>query len=325
MKKHWTTILLLSFYVALLSGFAYLFYFLCDGECVLPSAHALYLDPSQYADSHLTGVVQILVHRVHVQPFNLVATIIFILAIMHTFAAHYFTVLSKRLRERNIRLGREPIESFWVEGCYFLGEIEVIFGLWIIPLFATMAYYYNWEAALHYIDGMEFVEPLFVVVIMALASTWPIVKLADDTLKLVAKVGGGSIRAWWWVILTLGPLAGSLITEPGAMTISALLLAKHFYDWRPSHKFAYATLGLLFTNISVGGVLTNFAAPPVLMVSRGWGWGTWYMLEHFGWKALLGILLANTCYYFFFRSEFAPMEAKQAQRPVRKGGGGRGE
>lgn len=35
----------------------------------------------------------------------------------------------------------------------------------------------------------------------------------------------------------------------------------------------YATLGLLFVNISIGGTLTHFAAPPVVMVAEKWDWG----------------------------------------------------
>ena len=58
------------------------------------------------------------------------------------------------------------------------------------------------------------------------------------------------------------------------MTICALLLARQFYDLNPSVKFRYATLGLLFVNVSVGGTLTHFAAPPVLMVAAKWSWDT---------------------------------------------------
>jgi Na+/H+ antiporter NhaD/arsenite permease-like protein len=46
-------------------------------------------------------------------------------------------------------------------------------------------------------------------------------------------------------------------------------------------------LGTLFVNISIGGVLTHFAAPPVLMVARVWQWDSGFMFTHFGWKAAL--------------------------------------
>ena len=56
-------------------------------------------------------------------------------------------------------------------------------------------------------------------------------------------------------------------------------------------------------NVSIGGTLTHFAAPPVLMVARPWGWDTPFMLGHFGWRAALGIALATTAYYLLFRRE----------------------
>ncbi|KAB2833513.1 MAG: hypothetical protein F9K51_03425, partial [Candidatus Dadabacteria bacterium] len=118
-------------------------------------------------------------------------------------------------------------------------------------------------------------------------------------------------------ILTIGPLLGSFITEPAAITISALVLSNKFYDLKPSAKLKYATLGLLFVNISVGGTLTHFAAPPVLMVSGPWNWGTDFMLTHFGWKALIGILVSNGLYFIFFRRELARLQEGFALRTLK--------
>ena len=86
------------------------------------------------------------------------------------------------------------------------------------------------------------------------------------------------------------------------MTICALLLRQKFYALKPSKRLSYATLGLLFVNISVGGTLTHFAAPPVVMVATKWSWDLIYMLTSFGWKAALGIIIANIVYYLRFRS-----------------------
>ena len=146
------------------------------------------------------------------------------------------------------------------------------------------------------------------VVIMTLAATRPILKLAETIMARVAGLFGGTLKAWWLTILTIGPLLGSLITEPAAMTISALLLARKFYDLNPGKAFKYATIGLLFVNVSIGGTLSNFAAPPVLMVSEPWHWDMIYMLTHFGWKATLAILASNGLYYFIFRRELAQLE-----------------
>jgi hypothetical protein len=102
-------------------------------------------------------------------------------------------------------------------------------------------------------------------------------------------------------------LLGSFITEPAAMTISALLLAKQFLVLQPPMRLRYATLGLLFVNISIGGTLTHFAAPPVLMVAHEWGWTTPFMLEQFGWRATAAVLLSTTLYYFYFRQQFSAL------------------
>ena len=105
----------------------------------------------------------------------------------------------------------------------------------------------------------------------------------------------------------IAPLLGSFITEPAAITIAALLLANQFYKHNPSTGFCYATIGLLFVNISVGGTLTHFAAPPVLMVAAPWNWDIAFMATNFGWKAAIGILISNLLFYMVFRSQFRVM------------------
>ena len=142
-------------------------------------------------------------------------------------------------------------------------------------------------------------------------------KLAESIMKFLANMMGGSLAAWWLTILTIGPLLGSLITEPATMTICALLLAGKLYDLDPSENFKYATIGLLFVNISVGGTLTHFAAPPVLMVAGPWDWGMVHMLVHFGWKAALGIVISNGLYFFIFRRELQKLEAEYKLRSLK--------
>ena len=148
---------------------------------------------------------------------------------------------------------------------------------------------------------------MFVVVIMALASTRPIMQLAKRIMGIFASLGKHSPGAWWLSILTLAPLLGSFITEPAAMTIGAMLLAEQFYRLKPSSKLAYATIGILFVNVSVGGTITHFAAPPVLMVASPWGWTLSFMAINFGWKALLGIVISNILYFMIFKNEFAQL------------------
>ena len=258
------------------------------------------------------GIWELLKSRVAEQPFNLIVLIIFALAIVHTFCTSRFIHLShyleQRFIEKRMRQGlsyqKGEDVSFGAEICQFLGEVEIVFGLWAIPLLIAIIFYFDWKTAAAYLNSRAYAEPLFIMVIMVVAATRPILQLAEKLIHLVAKIGGGGTRAWWMSLLTVGPLLGSFITEPAAMTITALLLSKQFYSRHPRPLFAYATLGLLFTNISVGGVLTHFAAPPVLIVASRWGFGGTYMFTHFGWKAIIGILVANTLYFSFFFRDF---------------------
>ena len=261
------------------------------------------------------SLVRHLIARVEIEPFNAVATGIFVLAILHTFAVARFVALAHRVQHRHDdearTKGRPATPSVIAEWLHLLGEVEVVFGLWAVVLTVTMTAYAGWGTATHYLnDTVNYTEPLFVVVIMALASTRPIVAFAESGLRRVANIGGGTPAAWWMTILAVGPVLGSFITEPAAMTICALMLARQFYDLEPSAKLKYATLGLLFVNVSIGGTLTHFAAPPVLMVARPWGWDTSFMASHFGWRAAAAITISTAVYYLLFRTEFAALAAR---------------
>ncbi|MEQ1898909.1 MAG: putative Na+/H+ antiporter [Vicinamibacterales bacterium] len=250
-----------------------------------------------------------LLERVELEPFNAVATAIFALAIVHTFMVGRFTALSHDVQRRHDEAaraaGRPQRPSVVAEALHFLSEVEVVFGIWVLVLAVAMSSYAGWGTTTHYLNStVNYTEALFVVVIMALASTRPIVVLAEAALKRVADTGGATPAAWWITILTIGPVLGSFVTEPAAMTICALLLARQFYDLQPGRSLRYATLGLLFVNVSIGGTLTHFAAPPVLMVARPWGWDAAFMAGQFGWRALVAIVLSTAAYYFIFRTQF---------------------
>lgn len=289
----------------------------------LPLSHYEAMEQKQSAElGRELSLVEILQNRVQEDPFYLIATIIFFCAIAHTFFAGKFMALAHKY-EHEHEEQQKGKESFFVDGkkpisikatlFHFLGEIEAIFGIWLIPLIAAILATKGWDHVLHYIDTRVYTEPVFVVIIMAIASTRPIIKMAEVLLKGVASIGKGSPAAWWLSILTIAPVLGSFITEPAAMTIAAILLGQQFYVLKPKAIFCYATLGLLFVNISVGGTLTHFAAPPVLMVAGPWGWDIVFMLTHFGWKAVLGIIAANVLYFAIFRKNFTVLKEKAVE------------
>lgn len=270
-------------------------------------------DLSSYDDAG-RPIFERLSARIAANPFNLVGTLIFFLAVAHTFLCTKFAAAAHRLEHQH-ELRRQKGEvrrtsvSHAARLMHFLGEVEVVFGLWAVLLIFAIVMFFSWPTAVGYVThGVNFTEAIFVFVIMTLASTRPILKLAETFMQRVAGILGGSLKAWWFSILTLGPLLGSFITEPAAMTISALLLSRRFYALELSNQLKYATLGMLFVNISVGGTLTHFAAPPVLMAAEPWGWDTAFMLTHFGWKAILGILISNSLFLFVFRHELSRLE-----------------
>ena len=286
---------------------------------------------ASYAAPSGGGVIDVIKARAAAEPFNVVATLIFALAVLHTFATakirHWAHVIEERhcerlkLREkpRDVNDDGQPDEvSFWGQILHFLGEVEAVFGIWVLVLAGAIVGMKGMDTAVHYLaDTVNFTEPMFVVVIMALASTRPVMRLAEQSLRLVAALGRGRPVAWWFSILTVAPLLGSFITEPAAMTIAALLLGKQFYDLKPSLRLMYATLGLLFVNISIGGTLTHFAAPPVLMVAAAWGWDMAYMFTHFGWHAVSGIVVSNVVYFLVFRKELLALKPadRSGERP----------
>jgi hypothetical protein len=266
------------------------------------------LPASAYPVGPGATLMQILAARLEVLPFNGVATAIFFLAVLHTFLATRFRHMAHAVQhaadERADAQGAARTPSFKAEVLHFFGEVEVVFGLWAVVLMIAITTWFDWHTAQSYLsDTVDYTEAMFVVVIMTMAATRPVVGFAEASMRRMAAIGGGTPAAWWLTILTVGPILGSLITEPAAMTISALLLSRQFYDLRPSNRLRYATLGLLFVHVSIGGTLTHFAAPPVLMVSRPWEWSTAFMATHFGWRAVLSVVVGNLLYFAIFRRE----------------------
>jgi hypothetical protein len=292
-----------------------------DGPPAGPPAFPPSLE--SYGDADMGSIGSILFNRIRQEPFNLVASLIFLGAIIHTFLTGRFMIIAHRWshdHEEKIKKGLAPRDSVHhgAEVFHFLGEVEAVFGIWAAALLAAIVLFFDWPTAKSYIlYKVNFTEPMFVVVIMTLAATRPILQVTERFMWKIANLMGGTLTAWWWAILTIGPILGSFITEPAAMTIAAMLLADKFYALSPSSKFKYATLGLLFVNISVGGTLTSYAAPPVLMVAAPWKWDTLFMMTHFGWKAVLGILGANLCYFLLFRGELQALQKTFAMNSLK--------
>ncbi|MBN8538056.1 MAG: putative Na+/H+ antiporter [Deltaproteobacteria bacterium] len=222
------------------------------------------------------------------------ATVFFALAILHTFSVKFFQNLSHKYVEGSVG------ENLF----HLLGEVEVVFGIWAGLFIIFFMMVSGVPQTIGYLEGRNFTEPMFVFVIMAVCASRPILALSEKVIRLVGKIIPiDSNVGFFAATLIVGPILGSFITEPAAMTVTALILLKNFYQRDISEKLRYATIGLLFVNISIGGTLTPYAAPPVLMVAAKWNWDLMFMLSNFGWKAVLAILVSTIIVTYRFRKE----------------------
>ncbi len=229
----------------------------------------------------------------HPASIQLIGASIFAIAVLHTFS----TGLFERLAHRQPRHA-----GIW----HLLGEVEVVFGFWAMVLVLCMFVTDGKEAATRYLDGRNFTEPMFVFAIMVIAGTRPVLQFAARTVaSLACHLPFNPNIALYFVVLTLVPMLGSLITEPAAMTLAALMLRENVFRHPLSAKLKYVTLGTLFVNVSIGGTLTNFAAPPILMVAGVWNWNVPFVLATFGWKAAVAIFVNAAIAAAWFRRELS--------------------
>jgi hypothetical protein len=238
---------------------------------------------------------------------NLIAAGLFACALVHTFAAKSFERLATRYPKHSGLF-------------HLLGEIEVVFGFWACILLVTMSFVAGGKEAIAYAESRQYTEPLFVFVVMVVAASRPVLETVIGLVSTIAKlIPINTAVAHVWLCLALVPLIGSLITEPAAMTLAALMLAPLVFRPSMPEWLKYAALGVLFVNISIGGTLTSFAAPPVLMVAATWQWDSVFMASNFGWKASLAVVINATVVTFMLRHHLAKAESAEsatAQLPV---------
>lgn len=236
---------------------------------------------------------------------EMIATVIFAIALIHTFSTKFFAHLA-HVQPRHAGL--------W----HLLAEVEVVFGFWAFVLVAALFALSGKDQAVSYLDGLNFTEPMFVFVIMVIAASRPILKAVQALVRITASLLPFSTAlSVYFLCLSAVPLLGSFITEPAAMTIAALLLRDRYFGAGLSSRLQYSTLGVLFVNVSIGGTLTSYAAPPVLMVAAKWNWDTAYMIAHFGWKAAFAVVINAALVTWLFRGELA----KKTQGAHEKGDG----
>jgi hypothetical protein len=233
------------------------------------------------------------------------STIFFVLAIIHTFLVSTFRRMAHRFRKGS------PANNFF----HLLGEVEVVFGLWAAAFFLLYSFLESAEKSIERLESTHFEEAVFVFVIMAMASSKPIL---DLTRYMMAQVSSyiplPRARALTFAVVTLGPLLGSFITEPAAMTVSAFLLLPILSSPEVRTRSRYLLLGLLFVNVSIGGTLTHFAAPPVLVVARPWEWTTASVFSNIGWRAIVAVFISSVLVTSVIRRELDEVSVADPRR-----------
>lgn len=232
-------------------------------------------------------------------PIHLMAAAVFAIALVHTFAASAIEHLAHRYPRHAGLL-------------HLLGEVEVVFGFWAFVLLGLMALVQGTASAVAYAESRQYTEPLFVFVVMVVAASRPVLEAVSSVLQTLC--GVLPLRrpvAQAWLVLAGVPLLGSLITEPAAMTIAALTLSGTVFRPEVPVRHKYAALGALFVNVSIGGTLTSYAAPPVLMVAGAWQWDSAFMLTHFGWKAAVAVVINATAVVAFIRPSLQESESQR--------------
>src|SRR5512137_843673 len=136
-----------------------------------------------------------------------VAAGIFALALIHTLSTKTLEVLAHR----------HPRHA---GALHLLGEVEVVFGFWAAVLILVMALMIGSDAAIEYAESRQYVEPLFVFVVMVIAASGPVLSAVDSLVSTLARWAPlPNAVAQVWLALSAVPLLGSLITEPAAMTL----------------------------------------------------------------------------------------------------------
>ena len=106
---------------------------------------------------------------------------------------------------------------------HLLGEVEVVFGFWPMVLVTVILVSSGLGAAIAYVDGRDFTEPLFVFAIMVVAGSRPILQLTfgqealnSDRNQGPDRPGGFQLVGWdeWFEALESQKLALRVSDDP---------------------------------------------------------------------------------------------------------------
>lgn len=233
------------------------------------------------------------------------AALLFFCSILHTFLTPWLFRQCQRYQHKKMVFPERWKKYLWLSEFYRLvSRVELVFVLWAAPLFLWFLYSEGYRVTMSYFNSRNYVFSLFIVIMLILLESRPIVYFSERVFSNIAKIGKQSPRCWWWTLMIASPLSSILLKETGAMIIAATLLVRNFYKFSPTPRFAYATMGLLFANISIGGLTSALSSRALFIILPSVKWGNSFILQYFCWKAIIAILLSTTIYYLIFRKEF---------------------
>src|SRR5215469_8498337 len=137
------------------------------------------LPANSYQDQQIPSVLGKLTTRIQREPLNLAATIIFIAAIIHTFLTAQFRKIAHRYQRRYEAIeeslsaksgspdfGKEHDRLIFRSRFFnFMGEVEAVFGIWLVPLFAAIIGFHGWSTMVDYVGHVNVADAIFVVAI----------------------------------------------------------------------------------------------------------------------------------------------------------------
>src|SRR5260370_36946943 len=131
---------------------------------VLKPAADFPLPVDSYGDQQTPSLFGKLIGRVQREPLNLVATIIFVAAIIHTFLTTQLRKIGHRYQQRYEEIenllhttdgpsdpGKEHDKLiFRTQFFQFMGEVEAVFGVSLILLFLALVGFHGWSLMVVY-------------------------------------------------------------------------------------------------------------------------------------------------------------------------------
>ncbi len=236
------------------------------------------------------------------------ATLFFVVALVHTFLIPVIARVTSTLQK----------DSVAYKVLHLLSEVELIFAFWALIFLMAWIFREGTEPISQFMVNLNISEPLFILCIVLMASVKPVLQFVKRALVIIAI----SVAKFFKIplvicqiaiLLTLGPLLGSVITEPAAMTLAGLLLLQMFKDVEIDTKFLYAVLAVLFVNVSIGGALTHFAAPPILMVARIWQWDFLTVFRNLGFACIIAVTVNTAILVVYYKKHILQLRPLNAE------------